>query len=136
MATETTSSTQGGSLAQANAEIAELRRTVFDLLVEVEAIRATLLKSELGVGEERSPYAIAYRDTALETHNSAGSTGGFNKLLERFYPDPRQQCSWIDNLYEQQADNWRECLFMRRVGMSPDDIAKYQSEAESAHAYT
>ena len=111
-------------LALARSEIAELRETVFDLLVEIEAIRETLLNSPLGSGGARSPYASAYRKAAFRTHDASGPSSGHMKLFAQFYP-----------LAPEQRD-WRECLFMQRLGLSPDDIAKYKREAERAHAYT
>ena len=111
-------------LAQAYTEIAHLRETVFDLLVEVEAIRETLLKSPLGSGGSRSSYASAYRNTAFTTHNSAGCSGGHEKLMQQFYPRALEQ------------REWRECLFMERLGFSPDEITSYRDKAEQAHTYT
>lgn len=115
---------QPDPLALAYSEIAELRGTVFDLLVEIEAIRETLLNSPLGSGGSRSAYAKAYLKAACTTHNSTGPSGGHEKLMERFYSDPRER------------DDWRECLFMLRLGFSPVEIAKYKEEAEAAHYYT
>ena len=115
---------QTDALSLANAEIAQLRGTVFDLLLEVEAIRETLLRSPLGSGGAQSSYAISYRKTAFTTHNSAGCTGGHEKLMEHYYYRSPEQ------------NEWRECLFMKRLGYSADEIAKYQDEAEVAHSYT
>ena len=116
--TEATSPTKPEALIKAQAEIATLRRAVFDLFVEVEAIRATLLKSELGGRGVSSPYAESYRDTVLTTHCSTGCTGGYEKLLSEFYPASHNYCSLLSGLYESKEE-WRECLFMRRLGMSP-----------------
>ena len=111
-------------LALAYAEIAELRETVFDLLVEVEAIREALLRSPVGSAGSRSTYAIAYRDTALLTHDSTGPSGGHDKLMARFYSGAPEHL------------DWRECLFLSRVGFSEDEIAKYKDKAEEAETYT
>ncbi len=109
-------------IARAQSEIAELRSMVYDLLVEVEAIRETLLKSPFGSDGPHSPYAIAYRDTAFRTHDASGCTG--DKLLAQFYPSSPKR------------DDWRECLFMHRLGFSTDAIARYMREAEAAETYT
>ena len=108
--------------ARAQSEIAELRSMVYDLLVEVEAIRATLLKSPFGSEGPNSRYAIAYLETAFLTHDSSGCTG--DKLLAQFYGrDPKKH-------------DWRECLFMQRLGFSTEAIANYMREAKAAELNT
>jgi hypothetical protein len=112
------------ALTPAPSEIATLRAQVSDLLLEVEAIREVLLKSPLGQGGAGSPYAIAYRKTAFLTHDSTGPTSGHEKLMHQFY-----HCT-------NQNREWREFLFMHRLGFSKDDISQYTREAQSAETYT
>jgi hypothetical protein len=66
---------------------------VCDLLMEVEALRETLLRSNTGSGRKESAYARAYREIALLTHNSAGPSSGLDKLLARFYRPEAEMCS-------------------------------------------
>jgi len=54
---------------------------VIDLMMEVEALRAALLAMESGTPDAKAGYSRAYRDTAYLTHNSAGPSGGLDKLL-------------------------------------------------------
>jgi hypothetical protein len=112
------------ALAAAQAEIAQLRTALFDLHLEVEAIRMTLLNSSLGAGGAGSAYAVAYREAAFLTHDSTGPISGHDKLMALYQPPASEQ------------GQWRECLFMQRLGFSADAIAKYKREAEEAHYYT
>ena len=41
-------------------------------------------------------------------------------------------CSNIDH----KEAVWRECLFMKRLGLSEEDISKYMRKAEEAETYT
>lgn len=81
----------------------------------------------MGSGGSHSPYAKAYRKAAYTTHNSAGPSGGAEKLLKLFFRRAHKG---------DKEDDWRESLFMQRLGFSPVEIAKYKDEAEAAHFYT
>jgi len=95
-----------------------LTALVVDLLAEVEALRQA--------HATHSAYRDAYRDVSVLTHNSAGPSSGWEKLLDRYYPR------------EASPDGraWRESLMMRRLGFSPAEIEAYQREAEEAETYT
>jgi hypothetical protein len=95
-----------------------LTTLVFDLLVEVEALRQAQATE--------ASYRDAYRAACLLTHNSAGVSSGWEKLMERYYP--RQRSSG--------GRAWRESLMMRRLGMTPAEIEAYQGEAAEAETYT
>jgi hypothetical protein len=108
-------SAQGAELAE---RVEALTTLLLDLLNEVEALRQAQAT--------KSDYRDAYRASCLLTHNSAGPSSGWEKLIERYYP--RQQAS--------DGRVWRESLMMRRLGFTPAEIDAYQREAEEAETYT
>jgi hypothetical protein len=120
-------------LARAQSEIQQLRTVVFELHVEVEAIRETLLKSPLGSGGSSSVYAQSYYETALLTHNAMGPSGGYEKLARLFYEGDSKS---IESICYAHGDDWRECLFMKRLGFPPKQISEYRREAEGAEILT
>ncbi len=67
---------------------------------------------------------MAYWKTALLTHDATGPTGGREKLIGRFYGFPKEE------------PDWRESVFMRRLGLSEQDISLYKGRAEQAETYT
>jgi len=95
-----------------------LTTLVLDLLVEVDALRQAQAT--------QTAYRDAYRAAALLTHNSAGPSSGWQKLLERFYP------------LQASSDGraWRELLMLRRLGFTPTEMEAYQAEAEQAEMDT
>ena len=105
---------------------------VFDLLVEVEALRSALLASDAGTSSSALIYKRAYRDIAYLTHDAAGPRSGPEKLLARFYPEPSGQ----ERKGEREARVWRECLFLSRIGFTEDEITAYKEEAQEAEAFT
>jgi len=131
---QATPSAQIDAPGQLQSEVADLRHTVFDLLMEIEAIRTTLLRSPLGEGGRHSPYAIAYRETALLTHNSTGCTGGEQKLAGLFYSF--EKALRMPDLRGGQTEEWRECLLMKRMGYSAAELSSYQGDAREAETYT
>lgn len=95
-----------------------LAALVLDLLAEVEALRQAQAT--------RSDYRDAYRATCLLTHNSAGPSSGWEKLIDCYYPRHRSSDGRV----------WRESVMMRRLGLAPDEIEAYKREAEEAEMYT
>jgi len=95
-----------------------LTTLVLDLLVEVEALRQAQAA--------QTAYRDAYRAAALLTHNSAGPSSGWQKLLERYYP------------LEASSDGrtWREVLMMRRLGFTPAELEAYREEAAQVETDT
>jgi hypothetical protein len=72
---------------------------------------------------QRTACARAYVAAALCTHNSAGPTSGWDKLLAQFgTPAPRGE--------------WRECLMLRRLGFSEADNDRYMEEARGYETRT
>ena len=117
-------SDRGG--AEANSRIEILATMVFDLLTEVEALRKVVL-------EARQPaYGRAYEETVYLTHNSAGPSSGLEKLLALFYP--RESEDGDDGRAEQRT--WRECLLLRRLGLSEEEILAYKERAQKAEFFT
>ena len=93
----------------------------FDLLLEVEALRAAQLASNSGAPSTDSAYARAYLDTAYLRHNAAGASSGLEKLIGRFYGTQR---------------TWRECVMLLRLGFSEEQVRAYQEEARRAEFHT
>jgi hypothetical protein len=95
-----------------------LTRVVLDLLLEVEALREAQTANR--------NYRDAYRATCLLTHNSAGPSSGWEKLIECYYP------------YDKTADGrvWRESIMMRRLGFTPAECSEYEKDAREAETYT
>jgi hypothetical protein len=113
---------------------------LLDLFMEVEALREALIKIDRSVLEQnrgehfqlehegsvfsvgKSTYQKAYLTAAFETHNNGGPSGGIDKLLARFYPTS------ADDL----GRTWRECLLLRRLGFSAEEIDDYKNAAQDA----
>jgi hypothetical protein len=105
---------------------------VLDLMMEVEALRAAHLAPDVSACDTEAGYARAYKDTAYLTHNSSGPSSGLDKLLGLFYPaeaDTRRSASG-----EQRT--WRECLMLRRLGFSEEQVRVYKEEAARAETFT
>lgn len=121
-----------------------LAALVMDLFVEVEALREAVMRLEsvspdgragshlehvhpaLVLASIRTVYQKAYLETAFETHNNGGPSGGLDKLLARFYPPAA----------DETGRAWRECLLLARLGFSPSEIAEYKRAAEEAEMFT
>lgn len=119
-----------------------LAALVMDLFVEMEALRENVMRlegfpprfaagrgirnwlSSLTVG--RSLYQKVYLETAFETQNNSGPSGGVDKLLARFYPPAA----------DEMGRTWRECLLLSRLGFSPSEIAEYKRAAEETEMFT
>lgn len=121
-----------------------LAALLMDLFVEVEALREVVMRlegfppdgradinfgrgcSRLILAPRKTVYQKAYLETAFETHNNGGPSGGLDKLLARFYPPEA----------DQMGRAWRECLLLARLGFSPSEIAEYKRAAEEAEMFT
>ena len=123
-------SDQKGVAADPRTEV--LVALVFDLLLEVEALRAALLSSDAGTAGKASAYARAYQDTAYLTHNACGPSSGLEKLLALYYP----QAAESDDQTWGERRTWRECLFLRRLGFSEEEIRAYKEAAAHAETFT
>ena len=124
-----------------DARVEVLVRLVRDLFMEVEALRECLIRLEAAEGtrplraydpldelsEGKSAYQKAYLKTAYLTHDSTGPVG--EKVIDRFY--------WLwPSEPGQRGEAWRECLFLRRLGFSQDEIARYKEAAAKAMTNT
>lgn len=118
--------------AEGDPRIEVLVAMVFDLLMEVEALRKVVSASKLGVGGKDSAYGRAYRETAYLTHNACGLSSGLEKLLALFYPRQAEEegPSW------RERRTWRECLLLRRLGFSDEEVRTYKEAAEQAETFT
>jgi hypothetical protein len=127
-----------------DARIEVLVTLLMDLFVEVEALRESVIRldgvipgarpvtgieidySGLVFPCRKSIYQKAYLETAYETHNNGGPSGGLDKLLARFYPPAA----------DDMGRTWRECVLLDRLGFSQPEIAAYKRAAEEAEMLT
>ncbi|WP_395752132.1 hypothetical protein [Prosthecobacter sp.] len=127
---------QSQQLEAALASTRILKGVVFDLMVEIEALRATALNSPLGAKGSSgiSPYAFEYRNAAFRTHHCGGCTPPTFKHLHKFFSH-----SFVMNTplcLGMERDEWRELIFMERLGFTPEELAEYKRRAEEAHTYS
>jgi hypothetical protein len=123
------------------AQNAALWQAVLDLMMEVEALRRAVLAGagqgktaesdqdalaadDHGVPGPHTPYGKAYIGAAWLTHCAIGLSGGFDKLLDLYYPRA------------EPGRAWRERLMLARLGYSKEAIAKFVESASEAEAYT
>jgi hypothetical protein len=74
----------------------------------------------------KSPYRAWYLNTVYTSHNAAGPSSGTEKVLATFYPSTS---------VEGQPD-WRECLVLRRLGFTEEEVARYVQAASEAETFT
>lgn len=126
--------------------IQTLERIVLDLMMEIEALRMTVIKltdkppsepesnnvleeKHVGVSGDHSLYAQAYMETAWVTHWAAGPLSGWDKLIERFYHNEAAN-------YASRKMGYRELIMLRRLGYTPTQIDQYMDKAEAAETCT
>jgi hypothetical protein len=130
------------SSSSLNLRVEALVKLVLDLLMEVEAVREVLVRAveetrgapaQCGCdvpcpGEfpGKAGYQRTYLDTAYLTHNAAGPTSGFEKLLARFYPEDTTA----------NGRRWREVLMLERLGFSKEEIERFKDAATEAKWFT
>ena len=107
-----------------------LASMVFDLFMEVAALREVVRSSRLGVGGMQSAYGRAYRAMAYLAHDSTGPSCGGEKLLARFYPYDAFPSRW------NVPRPWRERVFLERLGFTQKEISKFIGDAEQAEMLT
>ena len=95
-----------------------LTTLALNLMAEVEALRQAHVADRA--------YRDAYLDTCLLTHNSAGPTSGWHKLLGRYLPDERGSDGRV----------WREAVMLERLGATSAEIEEFQRRAEEMEQYT
>lgn len=101
---------------------------VCDLMLEVEALRATVLEMQKTEHAETTGYAKHYRDTAYLTHNGIGPTSGLTKLLQLYYPHRPEK----GTPGPASPRAWREVLMLRRLGYSEEEIREFKQDAENS----
>lgn len=110
-------------------KIEVLVQMVFDLFVEVEALRSMSLNPRAGLIDI---YAEAYRETALTSHSSIGPTSGLDKLLSQFYPRAHAEPSGS----AAGRRVWRESLLLERLGYTPEELESFKQLAAEMETYT
>lgn len=123
-----------------------LERIALDLMMEIEALRATVIElstqvslipagddvlddGPAGVPGQHAPYGKAYLETAWRSHCSAGASSGWDKILEQFYGN-----GWGE--IAAGAKCWRELLILRRLGYSEAQLMQYVDSAQAAETYS
>ena len=112
------------------AKVRVLTDLVLDLLLEVEALRSALLLAAgaKGVAGKQTTYGRAYRSTALLSHDAAGPSGGWEKLL----------AVWLGDQEEGPGNGprLRELAMLKRLGYSEQELKAYVEEAEGYESRT
>jgi hypothetical protein len=104
-----------------------LREMVFDLVLEVEALRAERVAWASKTGD--ATYAEAYMETASRAHNSAGVVPGWTKLLIHFY-------GWKDQSAETGGRRLYELVLLRRLGVSEERLRDFIEHIEHVESLT
>jgi|GEM_PF-2467835 len=108
--------------------IEALTELVIALLMEVEALRSVHLEAcrQTNVSAKDSLYGKAYYETALLTHNSAGPSGGIEKLFSRYVGYSGSQSIF----YPIDKSKLRELVMLGRLDFTAEEIEKYNDEVE------
>jgi hypothetical protein len=109
------------SLGPSNAALVAL---LFRMTMEIEALREAL-SSPATPEAVREAYRHAYARTAVLSHNSAGPTGGAEKVLRQFLP------------WEASDDRFcSELVMMKRLGATPEEQQALRDKLEEVEMYT
>jgi hypothetical protein len=109
-----------------------LEGRLFEALVEIEALRRVQLE------RDAAAYARAYCATSADSHNSAGPSGGVQKIIWAW------DGQWPHTVETRVASIGPRHRFMRphewamlaRLGMSADEIAAHVDRIEEVSHYT
>lgn len=94
------------------------------LLTEVEALREALSSPETPEAVRRN-YLEAYERIAVLSHNSAGPSGGLEKIIRRFVPD------------QTRTDRFApELKMMERLGATEQEQQALREAMEKVEMYT
>ncbi|WP_224369143.1 hypothetical protein [Hyalangium versicolor] len=94
------------------------------MTTELEALREALSSPETPESV-REAYRKAYERTAVLSHNSAGPTGGAEKILRTFFP------------WEGRDDRFApELEMMKRLGATPEEQEALRDKMEEVEMYT
>jgi len=107
--------------------VALLTEVVFDLLVEVDALRLERAAHAARTGDRT--YAEAYEESATVAHNGAGVIPGSLKLLARFHGGRAEETS-ID------GRPLREVLLLRRLGLSDEQLRQFAEHIRQVEELT
>lgn len=112
------------SIESLRLHIDTLTDIVFALLMEVEALRSAQIDASKSSNEPlgKSTYAQAYRKTALLSHNGAGPTLGPDKVVLSFFG--------AETTGVADEASYRECVMLRRLGYSDDEILDYLRDVD------
>ncbi|KFE66226.1 hypothetical protein [Hyalangium minutum] len=94
------------------------------LLTEVEALREALSSPETPEAVRQS-YRQAYERIAVLSHNSAGPSGGVEKIIRRFVPDKTHTDRFAPEL-----------KMMERLGATKQEQQALREEMEKVEMYT
>src|SRR4030095_7565959 len=103
---------------------AALITLLFRMNTEIEALREALSSPETPESV-RQASREAYKRTAVLSHNSAGPTGGAEKILRTFFP------------WESREDRLTaELEMMKRLGATPEELEALRDKMEEVEMYT
>ncbi|MFT4539905.1 MAG: hypothetical protein ACI841_000162 [Planctomycetota bacterium] len=106
------------SVRSSGERVSALASMMLDLTLEVEALRRA--HTELSLDQASADaYKRAYREVALQSHNSMGISSGSHKLISQFYPAE----------YQTNQRAWKECMMIQRLGCTAQEFESYKSEA-------
>lgn len=97
---------------------------VFRLMMEVEALREALSSPETPEAV-RQGYRQAYERIAVLSHNAAGTTGGMEKILRRFFPHGTSSERFVPEL-----------AMLERLGATEPELQALREELETVETYT
>ena len=103
---------------------AALVTLLFRLTTEVEALREALSSPETPESV-REAYRQAYARTAVLSHNSAGPSGGTEKVLRKFFPRENSDDRFTSEL-----------AMMKRLGATPEELQALRDKMEEVEMYT
>ena len=100
------------------------RDLLLEVVREVHALREAKMRElhESVTSPRASSYGQVYKDTAFLTHNNAGPSHGWQKLILAFRGD--------------SPLGWSELSHLRRIGFDHDELSAYETKAQEAELYT
>jgi hypothetical protein len=125
------------ALEQQAQKIAVLTDVVFELLREVEALRAASIADtkRQGIALRESSYGRAYEDTAMGTRSWARMSDGWPNLFALW-----MGYTWFDGRDDLAQASFgepmREMIMMRRLGFSREEIDAYLQGVRETYANT
>ncbi len=114
--------------ADMDIEINALRKILFHLIREIEALRETNLQEANlnGILPKQSVYGQVYERVYLRSYNSAGPWSGYEKFL----------WDWFHKGQVNARDNPDELMMLRKLGYSDIEIQEYLNKVTEVSEYT